>query len=339
MLGLRLLVAVALLGPLCRAAQPSLPPELAEALGELEVLGDRLASGPTRPAPGAWKRRARRLLRRIERSEALANSTVRVAELEPAAELLLELRGWASSGSELPKARDFRLWLRRLRRQLTSTQRLGRAPPARESLNARRRQLSRILRQRAYAEPARGGASLRARVAELVARYVLEPLLGSSRRSAARKVLLVVCLALLALLVGHVLWELWALFRRGRAQSQRAWFRSPVSAVQALGEPAELLARGDRALGAGQPLRAMGLYYMAALCHLASAGCTRLDRSLTNWEHYRRARGSGRLGEEALERLRQLNALFDEHCYGGARPSEESVKRFRTLVVELAGAR
>ena len=210
------------------------------------------------------------------------------------------------------------------------------APPSESYLAASRSELSQILRQPAYTGGARPGPSLLERMVLLVARYVFTPLFGT-RTGRTAKGVQIVSLVLLAVLLGHMGWELWHMFRRRRgAQAEEASL--PEARVLRLMSSEELFQQGERLRAAGRLRRAMGCYYMALLSWLAAAGCTRLDRSLTNWEHYRRAADSGRLSPHALRRLADLNAAFDEHCYGGRAVSETALVDFRTRVVGLKEA-
>jgi len=97
----------------------------------------------------------------------------------------------------------------------------------------------------------------------------------------------------------------------------------------------DVLKQADGARAGGNPVRAVGLYYLALIAWLAEAGCTRLDRTLTNWEHYQLAQASGRLEPEKLRRLADLNAFFDDHCYGGQVLSEDAVAEFRRSILNL----
>jgi len=338
MFGSRPIALVTWLACSCLAAVGPGEHSRAMLLRELEQLGADLEARPAQIGPETWHRRARILSKRLTGLAPVPGSRVQASDVPPIAEMIEQLRVWAAPEARLPSAAQYHAWLTRLRKELDGIRRLGAAPPEEDVRRLARAELSSILEQRAYREFAEARPGLRARIADLVARYILAPMVGTKRAAAARRAVVIVCLALLGLLVGHITWELWTMLRRGQAVATGERAGTPGGCVRPLSSAEELLARGDRMRQAGRVTQAIGLYYLALISWLAGARCTRLDRTMTNWEHYRLARESGRLNEEDVRRLAELNAFFDDHYYGGRSPSSASVERFRSRILQLKNA-
>jgi len=211
---------------------------------------------------------------------------------------------------------------------------LAAQPPPASVLADAHKELADVLKQPVYARFSSLKPSLVRRLAELVARYVFRPLFTSGAEP-LRRVIFVACLVLLGLLIGHMIWEITAVFtvqgRAGRAVAPRL---REVHLLRLLSGEA-LLQEGDRVRADGRPPQAIGFYYLALISWLASAGCTQLDRTLTNWEHYRLAEESARLSSEGLKRMRQVNFFFDDYCYGALAISDGLADEFRQKVLEL----
>jgi len=319
-------------------APESKAPAHADLLVELEQLGAMLDAAREPQGLQAWRRRASAVSIRADSERLFERSELRLSDLYPTREMCAQLRLWADAeGEQLPSAARYQAWLRELKRALSDFQRLGTEPPSAPSRMQAQGELDSILQQPAYTEVARARPGLAARIAELVARYVFYPLFGPKRSATIQKAVTFVCLVILALLLAHTVWELWTALRSGRRLGAAQGRRALAQAVP-LESAEELITRGDRLWTAGLLQQALGFYYLALISYLARARCTRLDRSLTNWEHYQLAARSGRLRDPDLRRLAELNGFFDEHCYGGLQPSEGSVRQFRAWVLEFRDA-
>ena len=334
----RLLAATMLLVCACGAARAADDGVHAELLRGLEQLGAQLESGQAHRDWPAWQQTGEDLRHSMAGLPLVRGARISLPAAFPDRNLLDRLDAWCSPrGPGPPTAEEYGHWLRQIRRTLGSAQRLGAAPPGYRELVDARVKLEEVLAQRAYTDIIDRRPSLSDRIEELITRYVLGPVFGR-RSGVARRIVIVVSLVLLALLIAHMTWETWRMFRHGQTAGPRRRARGPVGPVLLLAGREELLARGDRLRGQGRLQEAIGLYYLALISSLARAGCTELDRTLTNWEHYQRARNSGRLTAGRVERLAQGNIFFDDHRYGGRTPSDPAVGQFRSLVAEFSDA-
>lgn len=294
----------------------------------------RLESGRAQQNPEAWRDYAAETLRLVLWTSTVPGGQMSVPLVPEGQDLVQQMRGWAGGELPLPEAETMREWVRTLEEIYRQGRRLSAAPPAPQQRARARQVLQLELGGSAYSEARESGTSLSQRLANLAARYVMDPLFGK-RTSAARHVLLVVCCVLLGLLLAHVIWEL---ARAGRAGGSRRDASATVSREEMLASartPGQFLDRGDAARKAGDLLRAMGLYYLALLTALARAGCTDLDRSLTNWDHYRRTSRSGRLTPDQLDRLAKVTEFFDRRCYGAGTATREDTTHLREQVDEF----
>ncbi len=334
----RLATIALLVGCACGAVMGQSDEAHAGLLRELDQLGLQLDSAQARRDPVAWRRRAFELTGRMARLPLVGGSDLTLPDAYSGADLLKSARQWAGPQAEaLPSAARYGSWLAELKLVLRSARRLGAQPPQRKSMAAASERLSVILSRRPYTDVAQTKPGLLETVAHLLVRYLLRPLFGE-QAEAARNVVLILSFVLLALVIGHTVWELWHMCHYGREAEGREGVQVPGLRALRLFSGEELLREGDRVRAGGQFLRALGFYDLALLSWLAAAGCTDLDHSLTNWEHYRRAADSTRMRAEGLRHLAELSAFFDEHCYGGRALSEALVAAFRAKVLWLREA-
>jgi len=311
--------------------------ERAAVLRALEQAGGAL---PARGAEAdAWQRALRRLHERLASMPLVEGSSIPLCEAHPTRGLVSRLGDWAQGPQDaLPTPSAYRAWLKRLRAAIERAQGLGRPSHGRAFLEGARRDMAAILEHPRYSgEPAPGRGGLFRRAAAWVEAHLLRPLFGAEGGTVARG-LVVVALLLLAVILGHMAYELRWMLRSGISRQDWEGRLPSRGVVRALSSPQAWLEEGDRARRDGRPLRAVGLYYLALIGYLAEKGCTRFDRTLTNWEHFDRAAGSGKLSAQEAERLRELTHLFDGYCYGGQAPSPAGAERFRSLVLEFRHA-
>ena len=331
------LVAMVAACAICPVAD-SAEDERALLLRELEEMAARLGSAQAPRDQDAWRRRAIQLADRGAGLPLSPGSHVSLSHADPIGDMLQGLRAWGDpKGPRLPSLEQYRRWLLEFKQAMASAQRLDGSPPTLELIASSRGELCRILEQRAYTDIVEAKSGLLERIAEMLRRYVLDPLFGP-KSERARSVVALVALILLALLVGHITWEIWGMLRHTGPRADQKGVGIPGFHALGILSGEELLREGDRARAEGRLLRAIGLYYLSLIFWLAAADCTRLDRTLTNWEHYQAAARSRRMQGDDLHRLAEVNAFFDEHCYGGRPLSGTSVAQFRTSVVRLKDA-
>jgi hypothetical protein len=297
-------------------------------------LAGRLESGEAQANPAAWRDDAAETLRLLLWTSTVPGGQMAVPLVPEGQELVQQMRGWAGGELPLPEAETMRDWVRTLEEIYRRGRRLSSPPPTPQQRARARQVLQLELGGSAYTEARDSGTSLSQRLANLAARYVMDPLFGK-RTGAARQILLVICCVLLGLLLAHVIWELARARGAGTGRRDASATVSREEMLTSARTPGQFLDRGDAAREEGNLLRAMGLYYLALLTALARAGCTDLDRSLTNWEHYRRTSRSGRLQPGQLDRLAEVTEFFDRRCYGTHAASREDVTHLREQVHQM----
>jgi len=302
-------------------------------LEEVSLLGGRLEAVRTEQDARAWRAQAGRLGDGLGELVFPESGNLVLGEMEYFRPALTGLREWSDSERPLPSLREYRVWSEGLREALAGGQKLAFRAPDASTLAQARVRLTRILRQRSYREVLHSEPGLAEKIADLIYRYVVVPMFGE-RGTSVRGWVIVGCLVLLALLLAHTVWEVWFIYRGGRRAGGGPG-EGALGYALSLASGEDLLRRGDGMRSGGRLTPALGLYYLALISWLAEAGCTRLDRTLTNWEHYRLARSSGRLVPDALGRLERVNAFFDDHCYGGRPLSADMVAGFRADVLGL----
>jgi len=311
-----------------------LGPGTAGALRELDRLTAALDTVRTDRQKQAWRADAGRLAERLGNLAFPEQGSTLVSETRHFLPALTALSDWSDPATPLPSAREFRQWAEPLKRTLTVGQRLATQSPSWENISEARIRLERVLRQRPYRQVLESAPGLLERIADLIYRYLLNPMFGA-KGGAIRGWVIIICLVLLALLLAHMVWEVWLMYRGGRRGARGGLGAGGTGYPLSVFSGEDLMAQADAAGEGGKLVRDVGLYYLALIVWLAEAGCTRLDRTLTNWEHYRAARDSDRLGPETLRRLAEVNAFFDDHCYGGRPLSSDGAAQFRQKVLGL----
>jgi hypothetical protein len=339
MRSLPLILAAALLCCACGVAVAAPGYSQQDMLRDMEALGARLQSGDAGRNPDAWREQAADTCDRSRWVPFVAGSNMPISLCHPTRENLDRLHRWGEpSSGPLPSPQEYNAWLLQVKRSLADSARLGAEPPDDHMRSAARARLAATLQQRAYADVRDPLPSYTERIAQMIEQYVLRPLFGQEGEP-FRHGVIVVSLVLLGLVAGHIAFEIWRMVRHGTLAERRHRRTLSEARVVVLNSSEELLNQGDRACRSGRPLQAMGLYYLSLISYLARAGCTVLDRTLTNGEHYRMVQRSGRLSEEQMRRLAEVNSSFDEHCYGGRAPSESDVRAFRARIVEVKTGR
>jgi hypothetical protein len=293
-----------------------------------------LENGAAREDPVKWRSYAAETLRLLLWTSIVPGGQMAPALVPTGDRLVRKMRTWAGGEVPPPTPQEMRQWVQDLQDIYRLGRRLSSSPPNQKQLARARNVLQLELSRSIYVEARRPGANLSQRLANLVARYVMDPLFGKRTRP-ARHALLVICFALLALLLAHVIWEL---ARASRQSASHGGTSSSVKGEELLARSRtaeQLLARGDAAREDGELLRAMGLYYLALIAALAKAGCTPLDRSLTNWEHYHYSSRCRQLDNRQVSRLEEMTRFFDHHCYGPRSPSGDDADHLREQVAEF----
>ncbi|MFP4027687.1 MAG: hypothetical protein ACLFWL_07850 [Candidatus Brocadiia bacterium] len=308
-------------------------------LNDLETLGEQLTSDWARKRPELWRDRAQVMFKRMRWALLIENSNIPIRITEKGDHLISTMRYWCEGeGDPLPEPENYYRWLEELSSLLQQAQPLSASPPARPHRQWAQRELRFLLGQPRYSHMAEKSQGLNERIAEFVSRYVIQPLFGRQRRS-VRRIGLIICIALLVLIGIHMIWEtVRALYQTSKEKKKQTEDVPTESVALRRAAPGELLSRGDKARESGQYLRAAGLYYLTLLSILAREGCTALDRTLTNWEHYLRARRSGCLAESEIQKLERVNTFFDRCCYGGEKISDNQIDNFRKQIIELSNA-
>ena len=309
-----------------------------DALQEIDRLEVQLRAARPDQARDQWHADARRLFENLESLPFPQGGSAAVRDVEHFQPMLDPLREWAGTDAALPAPLQYRKWSESLKTTLAGGRRLEVAPPNGRDIAEAKIRLGRILAQRPYKEVLQSEPSLMERLAEVVYRYVIRPLFGE-RGHSIRNWVIAGCLLVLGLVIAHAVWEVWLIYGGGRRRAgMDAGAIRLGGYVLSISSGEDVLKQADGARAGGNLVRAVGLYYLALIAWLSEAGCTRLDRTLTNWEHYQLAQASGRLEPEKLRRLADLNAFFDDHCYGGQVLSEDAVAEFRRSILNLRSA-
>lgn len=305
-----------------------------ETLEVARKMAGMVETGRAEENPSRFRAAARKTLQALNWGSIVPRGQMSIALVPEGQDLVRRLQTWTEPEAELPSAEEMKVWVNKLEDIYAIGSRMAIPAPSRQKLN-RARQVLEVELQRSMYEEARGGGSdLTQRLGNLVARYIMNPLFGERSR-AARRILVLVCFALLALLLAHVVWELLqAAGGAGRTGggSRATGTERPIGyglSVQ------QFLGRGDEARESNKPFRAMGLYYLALVTFLAAKGWTTFDRTLTNWEHYQKVRRSDGLDEQQLQQLAEVTRFFDESLYGKRRASGQDVQWLRDQVTKL----